>query len=66
VAFLALRRFGNDMDFIGPQNILGKSDCFEACRDGLVQAILSEEDEVRRVVLRVQAEKQEPQNVLQP
>jgi len=31
-----------------------------------VQAILSEEDEGRRVVLREQAEKQEPQNVLQP
>jgi hypothetical protein len=54
------------MDFNRPQNILGLSDCFKACRDGLVQAILSEEDEGRRVVLREQAEKQEPQNVLQP
>ena len=38
----------------------------EACCDGLVQAILSEEDEVRRVVLRGQASKYESQNYLKP
>jgi hypothetical protein len=49
-----------------PERISGSSEFIIACCAGLQQAILFEEDEGRRVVLRGQAIRNEPGNYLKP